>query len=275
MVFVKPAGIEHHHVRAAFEQRVDFVRRERRGFALRLDQLAKGFAGHVDIAEQLAATSGPTGQAIQQHAHLRVSQSFKHGHSTHGQTFAVVDQHHGCVQARNARQRIALDAAIGQVDGKQRMALRIRVFLAHIHQSDFFFLQQGLAHLQVGGDGIGMARVGLYFGRWYFHRRAWRYSDHFWCCNLDRGHALWQCSSAWRWRWLGSSSGGRRRCSSRRSSGHPQVADRWRAGPQGFFLLTEQHDIAVARDEGGAAAVFAVTVAFNLANVAAIHMDAD
>ena len=154
LVFVKTPGVQHHHVSVAVDQSLDLGGRHRRCLAFGFDQFAEGFAGHIDVAEQLTAGGGPAAQTILKNTYLRITHARQHLCRTQRQTLAVVQQHHRCVQARYAQAGIAFDAAIRKIDGKQRMALRVHVFFAHIDQSDFLFVQQRLTHILEGGDCI-------------------------------------------------------------------------------------------------------------------------
>src|SRR5450830_721398 len=128
---------------------------QRGGVALGLDQLAKGFAGYVDVAEQLTARVAPALQTAGQQRHLGVAQGLQAARRRIGQAFAVVEHHHGGVQPRDAGPGIELDAAHRQVGRPQRVGLGKGVFLAHVEQGDLASGQQVLADVGVGGGGQG------------------------------------------------------------------------------------------------------------------------
>jgi len=62
-IFLFAPRIQHHDVRALVQQPPQVARGDRRRVPLRLHQLAEGFAGRVDVPEDLAAGAAPTSQA--------------------------------------------------------------------------------------------------------------------------------------------------------------------------------------------------------------------
>ena len=73
-VFLEPAGIEHHEVGFALDQRLDFVGRQRRRVAARLDQFAERLGVGIDVLEQFVARRLPALQPAIELANVGVAQ---------------------------------------------------------------------------------------------------------------------------------------------------------------------------------------------------------
>ena len=153
LVLVKPARIQHHQIGFLLDQGFDFGGRQGRRVALMLDQLAKGFAGHVHVFEDLAPIGNPALQSAFQQADLGVTQGLQALRRNRRQAFAVVHHHHGGVQAGNAGPGIGFQAAQAHLRGKQGVALGKRVFFPDIEQGNFLVLAEGLVDLGKSGHG--------------------------------------------------------------------------------------------------------------------------
>ena len=171
--FVIAARIDDHHVALGIEQRLDFLRAERRRVALCLHVFAKGFAGHVHVLEDLAASRTPAIQTTFEQIDTRVAEFSQFGGRLRGQVHAVVHaiQNNQRIPARNARPCLQLQPRERQVGRPQRVRLRVWVFFAHIDQGDFLAGQQRSAHVSVGergdvglGQRCGDRRVGGFEG---------------------------------------------------------------------------------------------------------------
>ena len=129
-----------------------------------LDQFAKALAGHVDVAEQLAAGVTPAGQAAVQQVHLAVAQRLQRARGGRGQAFAVVEDGDGHVQPRQPPRRVQGQAASAELHRPQRVGLGKRVFFTHIDQGDLAACQQVRPHLggaeagQIGARGLGLVQ---------------------------------------------------------------------------------------------------------------------
>ncbi len=73
LVFLEAAGVEHHHVGVAVEQRLHFFGGQGRRVTLAFHQFAKGLARHVHVNEQLATGAAPAVEAAFEQADLRCS----------------------------------------------------------------------------------------------------------------------------------------------------------------------------------------------------------
>ena len=158
LVLVEAARVEHHHVVLLVQQGLHLLGRQRRRMRLRLDEFAKGLARHIDVAEQLAARRSPARQAAFKLRDIRVSQRRQTRGGARDQLrieCALTVQHDLDVESWHARQGLQLDQAQRQIHRKQRMRLRVRVFLAQIEQRQLASLPglaPGLAHM------VGAAR---------------------------------------------------------------------------------------------------------------------
>ena len=152
-VFVEAAGVQHHHVGLRVQQGLHLLGRQAGRVPLVLDQFAEALAGHVDIAEQLAAGVTPAGQAANEQVHPGVAQGLQLPRGGRGQAFAVVVDGDGHVAPRQPPGRVQRDAAGADLHRPQRVGLGERVFLAHVDQGDLGAVEQQLPHLGGGQQG--------------------------------------------------------------------------------------------------------------------------
>ena len=162
LVFVEAAGVEHHHIGLAVEQGLHLFGGQGRRVAFTLHQLAEGLARHVDVDKQLATGVAPTVQAALQQADRGVAQRNQALGGAAGEPFAVVVDRHLGIALRDARVHLQFQLGQRDVRGEQRVGFGKRRFFAHVHQGDFFAVQQGLANLGKAAVRYGAHRAGLF-----------------------------------------------------------------------------------------------------------------
>ncbi|MNY28908.1 hypothetical protein D3C86_1629130 [compost metagenome] len=129
--------------------------------ALAFHQFAKGLARHVDVDEQLAAVDAPTFQTPFEQADPAIAKVLQTLGSDVRQAFAIVVDGHLGITPGNPRIHLKLKFRQRNVGREQWMGLREGGFFAHIHQRQFFMVQQGLADLGVGADRCNAHRAWL------------------------------------------------------------------------------------------------------------------
>jgi hypothetical protein len=171
LVFVVAARIDDHDVGLRVDQRLHFLGGQRRRVALGLDPFAERLARHVDVDEQLAAGRAPAREAAVEHAHVGVAElrELRGGARREILAAGFAEDDDRRVAARNARPCVEFELRQRQVGGPQRMALCVRIFLAHVDQREFVACQQACADVFVRrdgktGKGIGGLRHGVSVG---------------------------------------------------------------------------------------------------------------
>ncbi|MNQ62955.1 hypothetical protein D3C85_773210 [compost metagenome] len=129
--------------------------------SLAFHQFAEGFTRHVDVDEQLATGAPPTVQPAVEQADIEVAQRLQTLSGDARQAFAIVVDGHLGIAPWNPRIHLKLKFRQRNVGREQWMGLREGGFFAHIHQRQFFMVQQGLADLGVGADRCNAHRAWL------------------------------------------------------------------------------------------------------------------
>ena len=161
LVFIEAPGIEHYHVGVVVEQCLDFLCRKRRRVALAFHQFAEGFAWHIDVDEQLATGVAPTVQSVFKQADIEVAQVLQALSGDARQTFAIVVDGHLGIAPWNPRVHLQLKFRQGNIGREQRVRFGKGCFFAHIHQCQFFTVQQGLAYVGVSAGECSTHRAWL------------------------------------------------------------------------------------------------------------------
>jgi hypothetical protein len=108
----------------------------------RVDELAEGFARHVDVAEQLAAAAPPTVEAAVEEPGVCVAEFVEFRHGERRELFAVVVDDDGRGAPRDAIADFDVETIERQGRSEQGMRLREGCLIAHVEQRYFFPLEE-------------------------------------------------------------------------------------------------------------------------------------
>ncbi|VWC09160.1 hypothetical protein BSE24067_05260 [Burkholderia seminalis] len=155
LVFVEPARVDDHDVGLRIDQRLHLLRRKRRRMTLGLDPFAERLARHVHVDELFAARGQPAGETAVEQPHVGVAELRELLGRARREILAARFAEHDDrrVAARNPRPRVEFEFRQRKIGGPQRMAPRVRIFLAYVDQRELVAGQQPRAHLLVRRDG--------------------------------------------------------------------------------------------------------------------------
>ena len=144
---VVPPRVEHHHVGAAIEQRLQVLGRNRRRVPCRLDQLTERLARGVDVAKELAAVAAPSVEPARQLRHVVVAERTQRFHRVRDEAFAGVVDDDPRTQPGDAVEHVGFEAPNRQRCRKQRVPVGEGSLFAHVEQRDLVARAQRPAHV--------------------------------------------------------------------------------------------------------------------------------